>query len=267
MSDLKSVLEAKSLFASYGKKQVLGGLDLTLSGGKFICLCGPNGCGKSTLISLLAGIHSEYLKYRGQIIIDSKDIGKFKRKELARKIAFMPQSESSPWNYQVKDVILSGRFAHTGFSGIYHQRDYQIAEDVAEIMGINHLKERFVFSLSGGEFQRVRIARSLAQQAEILLLDEPAANLDFTHRFDLLKLVKKLVQEKNIAVLVSIHDLNMAAVFADEMFLLSHFAEGQLQMQSGEPKNIMQPEILQRTYGKKFSLFQHPLYNVPQVYL
>lgn len=269
MNDSTCILEAKSIDSFYNKHQVLKNINLGLNLGEFVCLTGPNGSGKSTLMSLLAGVNSEQLKYQGCVYLDKKNIKAFKKKELAKALAYMPQTENSPWNYLVKDVILFGRFPHTGFSRIYHATDYDIVKDAAETLGISHLLERQVFSLSGGEFQRVRIARALAQNTKILILDEPAANLDFVVRFELLKLIKNLAKEKNISVLVSIHDINLAAIFADKLMLLSSLTKETAcdeQLIYGLPQEVLEPNILFKVYNKNFGTFIHPEYNCVNIF-
>ncbi|MBE6344423.1 MAG: ABC transporter ATP-binding protein [Spirochaetaceae bacterium] len=269
MNNSANVLKTESLHAFYNSRQILKEINLSLKPGEFVCLSGPNGSGKSTLMSLLAGTNSEQLKFKGTVFIDKKNILEFKKKELAKKLTYMPQTENSPWNYLVKDIILFGRFPHTSFTGVYHPTDYDIVAQTAETLGISHLLNRQVFSLSGGEFQRVRIARALAQEAKILLLDEPAANLDFVIRFELLKLVKKLAKEKKLSVLVSIHDINLAAVFADKLMLLSAFSEEKNigeQLFQGSPHEILTPEILFNVYNRNFGTFIHPEYKCINIF-
>ena len=170
-------------------------------------------------------------------------------------------------------MILTGRYCHTGFTGIYSQQDRDIAQQAANQLQLKHLLNRRIHSLSGGEFQRVRIARSFCQQPKVLLLDEPAANLDLALRHDLLQATKELAQQQGTAVLMSIHDINLAAAFAQTLALLrpwhslrenqSHFP----QLLLGSPQQVMTPENLQQVYNRSFQIFTHPIHGCPAVWV
>ncbi len=260
-------LKTEALCAFYGKNQILKDINLVVESGVCLCLSGPNGSGKSTLLSLLTGTNPKTLSYTGKILLDNAPVHSMKTKDLAKKIAFMSQSESVPWNFSCFDVILSGRFAHTNFTGIYSQQDKQIALAAAEEVKATHLLQRKIHTLSGGEFQRVRIARTFAQQPKMLVLDEPMASLDFDISFSLFKLTKKLAKDKGIGVLVSIHDINLASVFADKMALLSPCSRNlKNQLHSGTPGQILTPETLNSVYGNEFGVFSHPIYKTPTIY-
>lgn len=261
-------LVAENVCAFYGQRQILQDISLSLEPGKCLCLSGPNGCGKSTLMSVLCQNGAKSLRYSGNVTLDGTPIRNFKPKELARRITFMPQTEFSAWNYTVYDVILSGRFAWTNFTGAYGTEDKQIALETAEELGLSALLKRQIHSLSGGEFQRTRIARAFAQQTKVLVLDEPAAGLDFGVRFSLLKLIKDKAKRKKIAVLLSIHDVNLAAVFADTLALLSPISANlPHQLYAGTCEEILRTETLKAVYGHEFGVFTHPAYACPNVYV
>lgn len=276
------LLETQGLSASYGKHQVLDSVSFSLKAGDFVCLSGPNGCGKSTLMTLLAGLGRNNLRTRGRILLEGRELHQFKSKERARYLSYMEQSESSLWNFTVFDLILSGRYCHTGFTGLYSQEDKTIAHQVAEQLSLTPLLQRPCHSLSGGEFQRLRIARSLCQRPRILLLDEPAANLDLALRQDLLQLTKEIASNQGTAVLMSIHDINLAAAFADTLALLcplsnsrkntesaspdsSERVQGQLIL--GRPEEVMTEEVLYHVYSRHFGIFTHPHYHCPAVWV
>lgn len=261
-------LAAASLSAGYGAAPVLDSISLSISAGEFICLSGRNGCGKSTLLSLLAGITPPELRYSGQVTFNSQPVEQMQPCIRAKHIAYMPQNEHSAWNYTVEDIILSGRFCHTNGTGIYSPGDYETARQAAAELHLEHLYTRPVYTLSGGEFQRVRIARAFAQQPDILLLDEPAANLDFAVRFSLLAGIKKLAGNRHLGVLISIHDVNLAAAFADTLILMSPFSTGkQNQLISGSPAKVITPENLGMTFEKTFGVYTHPEYGCPVAYV
>ena len=265
------LLQTERLSAWYGKRQILEGIGLTLDKGDFICLSGPNGCGKSTLMALLAGLGRHQLTSTGAVRLAGQDVQRLKPKERAANLAFMGQTESSLWNFTVRDVILTGRYCHAGLTGFYSKDDYAIAEDAAAKLQLTGLLHRKVRQLSGGEFQRVRIARSFCQRPKVLLLDEPAANLDLSLRHDLLQLTKELARQEDTAVLMSIHDLNLAAAFAQKLALLRPLATPPAsptpQLLLGSPHHVLTAENLRLVYGRRFSVFTHPVHGHPGVWV
>lgn len=247
-----SVLSVKNLNASYGAKNILAGVSFDLQQGEFVCLCGPNGSGKSTLLSIMAGVNSaakvdfagvNYITDSGECVVASN----LPRKECAKIISYMQQNEYSVWNFSVFDFVLQGRFAYSK-NAHYFKQDYQIVENVLLELGLSSFKEREVHSLSGGEFQKVRIARSLAQTPQFMLLDEPAANLDYVFEPQLLSLLSKISHEKNIGILITIHDINLANKYADKIILLPP----QKNVILGKPADIINTENLKTTFGVDF---------------
>lgn len=269
----RELVQVKELSAWYGKHQVLENISFSMKAGDFICLSGPNGCGKSTLMTVLAGLGRHKLTTTGSIQLEGCNLNQLKSKQRAKIISYMSQTEANLWNFTVQDVILTGRYCHTGFTGIYSQQDRDIAQQAANQLKLKHLLNRRIHSLSGGEFQRVRIARSFCQQPKVLLLDEPAANLDLALRHDLLQATKELAQQQGTAVLMSIHDINLAAAFAQTLALLrpwhslrenqSHFP----QLLLGSPQQVMTPENLQQVYNRNFQIFTHPIHGCPAVWV
>ena len=252
-------LSCKDLCASYGSHQVLNNISLTLNKGDFICLCGKNGSGKSTLLKLFSGTYP--LNKRALHITGGSISPVFKDPRLAsQKISYLPQSETPAWNCNVLDCILQGRFSRT--EGIYTLQDKDIACKMADAIGIGHLLDRTIFSLSGGEFQKVRIARSLTQEPEFLLLDEPCASLDFTAQNELFLTLKELCKSTNTGVLMSIHDINAAARYADILGLLPVNKPLLL----GSVSQIFTAQNLNATFDCKIKIFNHPVLNCPQIY-
>lgn len=272
------LLEVAELSAWYGRRQVLDSLSFSLNSGDFICLSGPNGCGKSTLMSVLAGLGRYNLTATGTITLGGQPLYQLKSKEKARQVSYMSQSETSLWNFTVEEVILTGRYCHTGFTGIYSKADKIIAQEAACQLQLEHLLHRPCHSLSGGEFQRVRIARSFCQQPALLLLDEPAANLDLPLRHHLLQTTKELAHRRGMAVLMSIHDINLAAAFAQKLALLRPLqpaaspeeptvSGSSPQLVLGSPEEVMTEENLHHTYGRHFQVFTHPIHGRPAVWV
>lgn len=223
---LQGSLECHGLSASYGslgqkksshEKSLLQNVSFSIKEGEFVCLCGPNGSGKSTLLSLLAGLPQPTLHVRaGSITPDSR---KLPRRQAACLIAYLQQTETCAWDFPVLDYVVQGRYAYAP-GGNYSSADYQLARDSLALLEISNFEECTVHTLSGGEFQKVRIARALTQAPRFLLLDEPAASLDFVYEPRLMQLLRDLAHKEQIGMLVSVHDVNLAASFADKMLML-----------------------------------------------
>lgn len=246
------MLECKNLSAFYlsGKeeKTVLKDLSIQLNKNEFVCLAGPNGSGKTTLLKLACGLEGTKrspLKISGNSTfqIDGSKVCDLKEKERARRIAYLQQSETSAWDTKVLQMILTGRFAWSGTN--YTKDDIRIAREAAELLEISNLLDRNIYSLSGGEFQKVRIARAVCQQTDYILLDEPCAALDISYEPKLLEILKNLSQEQNKGILISIHDLNLACRFADRIILLPPAKPAIC----GTVHEIITEENLEKTYG------------------
>ncbi|MCR5217470.1 ABC transporter ATP-binding protein [Treponema sp.] len=261
-----ATLEVKNLNASWKsckESWVLKNINFKVEQGDFICLSGPNGSGKSTLLSLMSGYIPDGLshKKKGTVTIEGKDVFTLKRRDAARKIVYMKQNEKSLWNFSVRDLVVMGRYSYTGFSGIYSKEDFMVTDQVLEGVQLTSLADKSVFELSGGEWQKVRIARTLVQQSAFILLDEPVANLDFTYQDALLTFIKDYAVKINAGLIISIHDLNTAARYADKFIFLGRnntFA-------SGSREDLFKPELLKNIYEADFKVFEHPLYHCLQV--
>ncbi|MCI1209159.1 MAG: ABC transporter ATP-binding protein [Treponema sp.] len=266
MKKNKHVLAVSKLNAFYGDAQILNEVTVSVESGEVVCLTGPNGSGKSTLLTLLAGLTHRNLSASstdpsGVPTFDGIPLTTFTRKQTARHVGFLSQNENYAWNHSVRDVILTGRYSHTK-NGLYTAEDFRIVEKKMEEVGISDLRDKKVFNLSGGEFQKVRITRALVQEPDFLLLDEPVANLDFGFQSRLLKELCTCAHNDGPGLIISIHELNTAARFADTIALLPK----RQQCIVGTPDKIFQPEILRSAYKTDFGIFEHPAYHCPQIY-
>jgi len=194
----------------YSGIPVFESIDIELRKGEVLCLFGSNGCGKTTLIDSILGHHR--LK-SGRIIIDGKEQGDYSRRELAKKIAYVPQIHEKTFPYSVMDVVVMGRTPHCNGLSSPGKDDYKIAERALDLIGISHLKERVYTKISGGETQLVILARALAQEAPVIIMDEPASHLDFRHELLLLETVADLVESKGLSIIMSTHSPNHAFYF------------------------------------------------------
>ena len=260
---IKCLLTAKNVSATWNETPVLNDVSVSINAGEVACLCGANGSGKSTMLTVLAGVTVSGLKVKGQVQMEGADVLSVPKKVLAKKRAYLLQNEVSAWNYSVRDTVLMGRFSHTKYDASYSQTDFMVTDSVIKRVQIEHLAQRNVNTLSGGEWQKVRIARCLAQEPDVLLLDEPLANLDFGFQEELMQLLVQLAHEEGKAIFVSIHDINTAARFADRIVLLPR----QKPCFSGTVSEQMDTDALERAYGYRFGTFEHPIYHCPQVYV
>ncbi|MBF8984220.1 ABC transporter ATP-binding protein [Lutibacter sp. B2] len=205
-------IKIQNIRFGYEGSALLKDCSFNIGKGKIYSLLGGNGCGKTTLIKIIGGV----LKAEsGNIIIDDREIGKIKTKELARKIAYVPQEHISSFPYSVLEIVVMGRNPYLGMFSRPSVKDYNIAKEALNLVGICSLKDRNYMNLSGGEKQLVFIARAIAQEAKYILLDEPTANLDFKNQYKVLNIISKIVSERKIGVLISLHDPNLALTFSD----------------------------------------------------
>ena len=248
-------LKVINLNASYKENSILCDINFTVSQGEFVCLCGPNGAGKTTLLSVMAGVSDAKLKVDGEVQWFRYDashhsttgVSKPPRRELARLLAYMQQNEYSEWDFLVRDYVLLGRYAHTRY-GNYSAADYAVVDGVLAELGLSDFATRNIHSLSGGEFQKIRLARALAQTPKYLLLDEPAANLDYVFEPHLMQLLRDTAHSKNLGILAAVHDINLAARFTDRIILLPP----KKSVLSGSPSDIMNTDNLKYTFGVDF---------------
>lgn len=252
------MLSINSLTIQLGSRVVLHNITLEVRPGEVLALIGPNGVGKSTLIRAASGILNPM---RGRITIDDQDVHQLPIDLRARSIAVVPQAVHLPEAFSVIDTVLMGRTAYLGWLGRESEIDRSIALEAMQRTNTLDLASRRIGELSGGEQQRVLIARALAQAARVLLLDEPTAHLDLKHQADVLSLVRSLAHDQDYAVLIALHDLNLAAVYADRVALLSN---GHL-VALGTPEAVLTTEQLSPVYGLKISVFTHPENGSPWV--
>ena len=208
------MIEIKNLSFSYGSYEVLKDISFSVEPGQCVGILGNNGAGKSTMITCINRIRTPK---SGQVLIHGQDVQKMRRNDLAKKVAYVAQKNELT-NATVFDCVLLGRTPFIKWS--IGQEDLDACEEMIEQLGISHLKLRNVDELSGGEMQKVMLARALVQQPELLLLDEPTSNLDPKNQYEMMAIVRKIAREKNIAVLIVIHDLNLALRYCDRFYFL-----------------------------------------------
>ncbi len=235
------MLEIRSLSVAYGTRLVLREISLQIRPGSVLAVIGPNGAGKTTLIRALTGILQPQ---SGQILVDGRDLNRLSAPERARRMAVVPQARQLPPAFTAWETVLLGRTPHLNWLGQTSPRDEAIARHAMERTRTIELADRPVGELSGGEQQRLLLARALAQAAPILLMDEPTAHLDLQYQFSLLEEVRLLAKNDQLAVLIVLHDLNLVARYADQVALL---VEGRLQA-LGPVEEILTGDVLSEAY-------------------
>jgi len=236
----------------------LSDLSLKVHGGEILSLLGPNGSGKTTLLRSLARL----LKPRqGKVLLEESDIWTMSAGQVARQMAMTPQAERRDWPIRVEHAVMLGRTPHRGWLMPYTSEDRKLVNQAIEQCGLTALRDRPVTELSGGEWRRVVLARTIAQQPSILLLDEPLANLDLKYQFEFLRFIRGLAQDKNLAVIVTMHDLNVAAMFSQRVGLLQ---DGRL-IAVGTPGEVYTSEHIARAFDVEVVIDTHPVYGTPLV--
>jgi iron complex transport system ATP-binding protein len=252
------MLRIENLSVNYGKRRVLQHVALGVESGEVLALVGPNGAGKSTLIRAVSGVVPIE---SGDVHIDGRALSKLSTMERARYLAVVPQARSLPPAFTVYESVLLGRTPHLGWLGRTGPRDHERVQYALEHTQMLPLAERYVGELSGGEQQRVLLARALAQDTPVLLLDEPTTHLDLQHRESLIQLIRSLAVDKHLAVLMVLHDLNLAGLYADRVALL---VEGQVQA-VGTASEVLTEANLSRVYQIQVRVIPHPEYGSPLI--
>jgi len=245
---------------------VLDGLSFDIESGEILGIVGPNGSGKTSLLKLLAKV---LRSQAGDIALFGRDLGAMPQVEVARTVAFVPQESPLAFAFTVMETVLMGRYPHhrgakwnAGF-GWESSEDLSIAEQAMQSTDLTHLASRSAMDLSGGERQRCMIARALAQEPQVLLLDEPTAFLDIQHQIEICTIVRRLKDERGLTVVLVSHDLNLVSQHCDRLILMD---AGKV-FQFGRPDEVIQPEVLERVYRCRVLVDRHPVSGLPRVTL
>lgn len=234
-------LDAKQLRAGYGRDFVLDEVEFRIETGTITALLGPNGCGKSTLLKVLGRLLTPR---SGEVLLDGKEIHRYDTGKLAQKLAILSQFHHTPAEMTVEELAGCGRYPYRRPLAGMTARDREVVERVLHLTGLTGLRTRPVRSLSGGERQRVWMALALAQEPEVLLLDEPTTFLDLAGQFEVAELIRKLKEERGLTVLMVLHDVNLAARFADLLLLM----KGGRICYAGRPQEVVTPVVLSEIY-------------------
>lgn len=237
----------KNLSVAYENNTIIEDLSLSIPKGKISIIIGANGCGKSTFLKTLARINKPKA---GEIFINKKDIKKINEKNIAKEVAFLPQGPVCPSGLIVRELVAFGRFPHQKLIGGLNSHDKEVIDWAIKETGLSEFADREVENLSGGQRQRAWIAMTLAQETEIIMLDEPTTYLDMSYQLEVLEVLEKLNKEKNITVVIVLHELNNACRFADNII---GFKKGKV-ICEGKPLDVITKENLKKIYGIEANL-------------
>jgi iron complex transport system ATP-binding protein len=251
-----AALAAHSLTVGYRDHVVLHDLDLTIAAGRVTALCGPNGCGKSTLLRTLAGLQSAL---SGSVEVNGAPLASYRRRALARTLTMLAQFNQIPSGLTVRELVAYGRYAYGGWLRGLSRADHAAIDEALATSGLADDAARDVAALSGGERQRAWIAMALAQQAPIVLLDEPTTYLDIHHQLDILRELRRLNRERGLTIVWVLHELNQAAAYSDEIVLMR---AGRIVAQ-GSPDAMLDPRHLNETFGVPMLKIAHPQTGAP----
>jgi iron complex transport system ATP-binding protein len=252
------MIEIRSASVRYGQRQALEDVSLCVRQGEVTALIGPNGAGKTTLLRAACGLLP---LSAGAVLLDEAEIARLSTAERARRLAVVPQARDLPPAFTVYEAVLLGRTAYIGWLGQASAADHRSVRDALGKTQLLTLADRRVGELSGGEQQRVLLARALAQDAPTLLMDEPTTHLDLQHQSTLLRLVRSLASDHGKAILIALHDLNLAGLYADRVALL---VSGRLR-HCGRPEEVLTERNLAAVYQTPLQVIPHPVYGSPLI--
>lgn len=253
-------LKILDLACSYGASKVLDSLTFSFESGSFTGIIGPNGSGKSTLLRSI----SRVLKPTGgAVLLDDQNLYELNAREVAQKMAVVPQETAVNFSFNVEDIIMMGRSPHLGRFQSESKNDFALVNHVMELTNTHHLASRPITAISGGERQRVIVAKALAQEPKIILLDEPTSHLDINHQVEILNLLRRLNREQHLTVVVVFHDLNLAAQYCDSLLLMQ---QGRICIM-GKPEKVLTADNIKEVYGTDVLIRKHPVTGRPAVML
>jgi len=255
-SKMQSAIALEGVSFSYGENEVLSAVTFALGSGEFVGIIGPNGSGKSTLLRIMAGI---LRPSSGVVTMAGRPMQNLSRREIARSVAVVPQETTFVFPFTALEVVLMGRSPHLGRFGIEGEDDLEVARQAMEATDTWFLRDRTMEEVSGGEKQRVIVARALAQKPEILLLDEPTNALDIRHQVDIYQLLQRLHDESGLTIVLISHDLNLSARACERLILLHR---GRIQCDGG-PDEVITSALLSEVYETELEVHTDPATGAP----
>ena len=252
------ILEALKITVNYGDREAVSDISLRAEPGRLLAIIGPNGAGKSTL---LRALNHSVQPANGEVLLDGRPLRSYSRRAIARRIAVVAQEAELRFPVTVMEFVLGGRYAQSSAWGWESQQDIEIARRILRETELEDFEVRLMNEVSGGERQRAVVARALATEAKVFLLDEPTANLDLAHQATMLRLVRSRCDDQKSAAIVVTHDVNLAAEFADQVLLLKSGRE----IAVGPPLSVFTPELLRSVFDLEALVDAHPLSGAPRI--
>lgn len=253
-----SCLQVENLSGGYRSRVILKGISFALQVGEVVAILGPNATGKTTLLKYVSG----YLApWEGKVYLFQQPLHRLPGRYVACRLAVVPQTVVPNFPFTVHQFVLMGRNPHLSGIGREKEEDFRLVREAMETTGIWHLRDRPVTELSGGERQKAYLARALAQEPRVLILDEPTAYLDLSNQKEIMNLIASLARERQIAVMAILHDINLAARYCQRLIFIK---EGRV-VAEGPPEEVVCPEVIREVYGTEVYIIKHPQIGVPQV--
>jgi len=252
------MLEARNITVNYGPREAVANISLSIRPAEVIAIIGPNGAGKSTLLRALNG---SVTPAQGEVLLEGKPLHGYARRVIARHVAVVAQEAELRFPVTVMEFVIGGRYAWSSAWGWESEQDVEIARAILRETELDEFESRLMNELSGGERQRAVVARALATEAEIFLLDEPTANLDLAHQATMLRLIRNRCERDKAAAVVVTHDVNLAAEFSDRVMLL----KGGNTIALGAPKEVLTTELLKRVFDLQVLVDTHPVSGAPRI--
>ncbi len=255
-----SILDVRGLGAGYGENPVVKDVSFALGKGEFVSVLGPNGSGKTTLLKAVLRLIP---RVEGSVAIEGRDAARLNPRLMARSVAYVPQFPDASFAFTAEEVVLMGRYAHLGRFGRVSAAESRFLDEIMDLARIGHLRDKPIGWLSGGERQRVHIARALAQDAPLLLLDEPSTHLDVAYQLEIYSLLRRLRREKGTAILCAEHNINLAVLFSDRLLFLK---DGRLAAQ-GPPRRLVTRKLIRDVFGAEVDVRRNARTSLPEVSL
>jgi iron complex transport system ATP-binding protein len=256
---MNPAIRTDNLTFAYKDKSVLDGVSLSIERGEMVGILGPNGSGKTTLLKIFSAV----LRGRGEVKLNGRSIETYGKRELSRLFAMVPQESQVLFPYTVAEIVLMGRASYHSPFALEGRKDLEVARASMELTDCLSLSDRYLHELSGGEKQRVIIARALAQEPQILLLDEPSAFLDLKHQVQVFQIIRRLNRERGLTIVAALHDLNLAALFFPRLVMLR---DGRI-YRDGSPREVLTEKTIDEVYGIRVRVEKDPSGEKPQLFI
>lgn len=256
------MIDVRNVSGGYNGVDVIHNISFSIPEGTFFGIIGPNGSGKSTLLRYISGIAKPT---SGEVLFLGKPIFSYSRKDIAKQMAVLPQEQNQPFSFSVREIVAMGRYPfQSGLIPIYSKEDLAIVDHALEDLHLKEIEHEPFDQLSGGQKQRTILARILAQQPKIILLDEPMNHLDVYYQVEVLRLLKSWIKTKKITIISVLHDINLTALFSDQLLVLSN--KGEIAA-LGSTKEVLNSTLLHDVFGIQTVMIEHPITKRPQFFL